>query len=158
MSRKRARPVAVRRSKRRNAVRQPSNTRLAMLVIDQVAAPALTAVDLAKQTDRDWFRSHPHRSHRTRRALAGEMPGVGAEMYVVVRQLAPGFRSRRVFEPVVPFPSDEAPEHIAHAIYDLVEEYRGRPVPGHELFNRIRAYAIGANPEDPFCDKPLRRH
>jgi len=157
MSPKRARWTGARKSKQKKAVRRPGNIQLGMLVID-LAAPALTAVDFAKQVDRDWFRSHPHRSHRTRRAVAGEIPGGGAETYVVVRQLAPGFRSRRAFEQVVPFPSDEAPEHIAHAIYDLVEEYRGRPVPGHEVFNRIRDYAIGANPEDPFGDKPLRWH
>jgi hypothetical protein len=70
MSPKRARWTAARKSKRRNAVRRPGNIQLGMLVVD-LAAPALTAVDFAKQVDRDWFRSHPQRSHRLRRAIPG---------------------------------------------------------------------------------------
>jgi hypothetical protein len=158
MSCNRGRRTVVRRSNRRNAVLRPSNTRLAMLVIDQVAAPALTAVDLAKQVDRDWFRSHPQRSHRLRRAIPGEIPGGSAETWVVVRQLQPGARRRCSFDATVEFPSDEAPEHIAHAMYDLIAEAPGRPLLLNELFQRSRAYEVAPDPEDPSRDKPLRRH
>ena len=154
---KRARWTAARRSKRRNAVRPPSNTRLGMLVID-LAAPALTAVDFAKQVDRDWFRSHPQRSHRLRRAIPGEIPGGSAETWVVVRQLQPGVRKRCSFDAAVEFPSEEAPEHIAHAMYDLIAEAPGKPLLSHELFQRSDAYKVAPDPEDPSGDKPLRRH
>ena len=157
MSPKRARWTAARRSKRRNTVRPPSNTRLGMLVID-LAAPALTAVDFAKQVDRDWFRSHPQRSHRLRRAIPGEIPGGSAETWVVVRQLQPGVRKRCSFDAAVEFPSDEAPEHIAHAMYDLIAEAPGRPILHHELMQRSRAYEVAPDPEDPSRDKPLRCH
>jgi hypothetical protein len=158
MSRKKARRTAVRPFKPKNAVRRSGETRLGMLVIQQIPGPGSTPSDLAKQLDRDWFRSHPYRSHRIRPAVTGEIPGGGADTHVVVRQLAPGLRSRRAFDPVAPFPSGEAPEHVAHAIYDLVTEYQGRPVPGYELFNRIRAYAAGAIPEDPSNKNLMRRH
>ena len=36
--------------------------------------------------------------------MAGEIPGVKAETYIVVRQLAPGVRMRGFFTPVRPFP------------------------------------------------------
>jgi len=103
-----------------------------MLVID-LAAPASTAVDFAKQVDRDWFRSHPQRSHSLRRAIPGEIPGGSAETWVVVRQLQPGSRKRCPFVALVAFPSDEAPE-------------------------RSRAYEVAPDPEDPSRDKPLRCH
>jgi hypothetical protein len=158
MSRKRARRTAVRRPKRKNAVRRPGKAKLAMFVIDRVAPRASTPGNLAKRLDRDWFRLHPHRSHRLRHAIAGEFPGAPLERYVVVRQVQPGARLRQPFNMTAPLPHDEAPEHIAHAIYDLLQEYRGRIIPDRELFRRITAYAVGADPEDFSNDKPLRRH
>lgn len=43
--------------------------------------------------DRDWFRSHPKRSYRLRKAYPGE-PAVGDAPWVVVKQIEPGTRSR----------------------------------------------------------------
>jgi hypothetical protein len=82
------------------------------------------AVTTAAKLDKAWFESHPNRSHRIRHPVNGEMPGMTTEGYVVVRQINPGFRSRQAFTTPVPLPEDEAPEHIAHAIYDLVDEHR----------------------------------
>jgi hypothetical protein len=63
MSRKGARRTAVRPSKLKSAVRRPVDPRLGMLVINLVPGPA-TPSGLAKTLDKEWFRSHPHRSHR----------------------------------------------------------------------------------------------
>jgi hypothetical protein len=97
MSRKKARRFAVRRSKPKNAVRRPLNTQLGMLVIELGQPPAGTPADLAKTLDREWFRSHPLRSHRLRRPIAGEFTDGSAENWVVVRQLQPGVRLRLPF-------------------------------------------------------------
>jgi hypothetical protein len=70
---------------------------------------------LAKKLDDDWFRSHPHRSHRIRRAIPGESPSATMQTYIVVRQYRPGVRQRVTFNPFTPFPGSDAPEHIAHA-------------------------------------------
>jgi hypothetical protein len=104
------------------------------------------AVTTATKMDKAWFKSHPNRSHRIRRAVAGEVPGTTAtESYVAVRQVVPGFRYRRFFDTTVPLPEDEAPEHIAHAIYDLVDKHRGGTVPPHEIAQRIHSYGLGAD-------------
>jgi hypothetical protein len=99
----------------------------------------------AAELDKNWFRTHLHRSHRIRRALAGEVPAGKSQMYVVVRQLQPGVRCRLYFDTPTALPEDEAPEHIAHAIFDLAQKYHGaRSIPGHELSQCIQAYAAGA--------------
>jgi hypothetical protein len=157
MSRKRARRTAVRPSEVKRAVRPPRNPRRAMLT-DQIAAPASTPTDLAQMLDREWFRSHPYRSHRLRRAILGEVPGVTAQSYVVVRQVMPGIRMRCYFKTIGPLPSDEAPEHIAHAMYDLIMTFPGSVLPLQEVFQRSRAYEIAADPEDPSHDMPRYRH
>jgi hypothetical protein len=158
MSRKRTRRIAVRRSRPKNTVRRPGDSQLVALIIDQVRAPAVTPTDLAKNLDIDWFRSHPNRSHRIRPGISGESPGIPPERYVVVRQVQPGVRLRQSFDVALPLPSEEAPEHIAHAIFDLFQEYRGRIVPDHELLRRTRADAVGADPEDISHHKPRYRH
>ena len=157
MSRKGARRTGVRPSKVKNAVRRPVDPRLGMLVIDLVPGPA-TPTGLAKMLDKEWFRSHPHRSHRIRRAVAGEMPGANAETYIVVRQLAPGVRMRSFFTPLGPYPEGEAPEHIAHAMFDLNGSAPGRVLSHQELFQASRAYEIAPDPADPSHDKPRYRH
>lgn len=157
MSRKQTRRTAVRPSKLKTAVRRPVDPRLRMLVIDLVPGPA-TPSGLAKTLDKEWFRSHPHRSHRIRRAVAGEIPGANAETYIVVRQLAPGVRKRGFFTPVGPFPEGEAPEHIAHAMFDLIGSAPGRMLSHQELFQASRAYEIDPDPADPSHDKPRYRH
>jgi hypothetical protein len=114
------------------------------------------AQSLAVSLDKDWFQSHPHRSHRIRRAIAGESPGVPPGCYVAVRQVQPGFRLRLHFAAAAPLPQDEAPEHIAHALYDLLQEHK--VVPCHELSQRIRAYALGGDTEPTSNGKPPARH
>ena len=158
MSRKRARRTAVRPSKLKSAVKRTADPGLRMLVIDLVPGPAATPSDLAKLLDKEWFRSHPHRSHRIRRAVAGEIPGANAETYIVVRQLAPGVRRRGFFTPIGPSPEGEAPEHIAHALFDLILSAPGRLLSYQELFQASRAYEIAPDPADPSHDKPRCRH
>jgi hypothetical protein len=76
----------------------------------------------------------------------------------VVRQLAPGVGMRGFFTALGPFPEGEAPEHIALAMFDLIESAPGR-VPSHqELFQGSRAYEIAPDPADPSHDKPHYRH
>src|SRR5271165_1268093 len=54
---------------------------------------------LAKNLDMEWFRSHPQRSHRLRRAIVGEAPTkVTPNTYIVVRQIRPGYNERVTFE------------------------------------------------------------
>jgi hypothetical protein len=155
MSRKRGRRIAARRSKPKNRLSRPGNRQLVALVIDHVPAAA-TPGDLAKNLDKEWFRSHPHRSHRLRRTIAGEFPDDAGD-WVLVRQLQPGVRLRLPFKALAQFPSGEAPEHVAHAMYDLVLETRDRPVFGHEIIHRSRMYELAGNREDPFQDvrRPL---
>jgi len=115
------------------------------------------AVYLAKTVDRDWFRSHPQRSHKLRRAIPGEIPGGSAETWVVIRHLQPRVRKRCSFDALVAFPSDEAPEQIAHANCDLIAEAPGRPFLLHELLQRSRTSEVAPDPEDASHVKPLRR-
>jgi hypothetical protein len=154
MSRKRARRIAARRSKPKNRLSRPGNRQLVALVIDQVPAAA-TPSDLAKRSDRDWFCSHLHRSHRLRRMIAGEFPDGD---WVLVRQLEPGVRLRLPFKALAQFPSGEAPEHVAHAMYDLFAEFRSIPVFMHEIIQRSRMYEIADDREDPSHDAPRRLH
>jgi hypothetical protein len=72
MSRKKARRIPVGRSKPKSAVKRPVNTQRVKLVLDSGNGPAGTPTDLATTLDREWFRSHPYRSHRIRRAVTGE--------------------------------------------------------------------------------------
>jgi hypothetical protein len=156
MSRKRARRIAARRSKPKNRLSRPGNRQLVALVIDQVPAAA-TPSDLAKRSDRDWFCSQPHRSHRLRRTIAGEFPDEAGD-WVLVRQLEPGVRLRLPFKALAQFPSGEAPEHVAHAMYDLIFETRDRPVFGHEIIYRSRMYELAGDQKDPSQDAPRLRH
>jgi len=158
MSRKGARRTAVRPSKVKHPVRRPVDPRFGMVIIDLGPSTATTPSGLAKILDKEWFRSHPHRSHRIRRAVSGEMPGAHAETYIVVRQLAPGVRMRTFFTPLGAFPEGEAPEHIAHAMFDLNRSAPGRVLSHQELFQASRAYEIAPDPADPSHDKPRYRH
>jgi hypothetical protein len=158
MSHKRVPRIALRSLKPKEAAGGPRNAQLLMLVIDQIAALGAVPGDLAKMLDKEWFRSHPHRSHRIRRAVAGEIPGANAETYIVVRQLAPGVRRRGFFTPIGPSPEGEAPEHIAHALFDLILSAPGRLLSYQELFQASRAYEIAPDPADPSRDKPRYRH
>jgi len=132
------------------------DTQLAVPVTEQIAAPTPTPGDLAQDLDGDWFRSHPYRSHRIRRAIPGEVPGATTPQYAIVRQILPGLRIRQYFDTAVPLPEDEAAEHIVHALYDLLWKYRGRGglIPDHEVFECVRAYATGSDADHPCHGKP----
>lgn len=157
MTRKRTRRTAARAFEQRDAIGRLGKGRLAMLVYYQTSAPP-SPVDLARHLDREWFRSHSHRSHRLRRAVTGEFPEGSTDTWVVVRQLEPGVRQRLPFNALVQLPSGEAPEHVAHAMYDLIAEARGRTVFGYEIIHRSRMYEIAGDREDPSQDTALRRH
>jgi hypothetical protein len=142
-----------------NMKSRQDDTQLAMLVSEQAATPTPmpTPGDLAQDLDRDWFRSHPYRSHRIRRAILGEVPGATTPQYAIVRQILPGLRIRQYFDTAVPLlPEDEAPEHIAHALYDLLWKCRGRGglIPDHEVVECMRAYATGSDADHPCHRKP----
>lgn len=49
--------------------------------------------DRASESDRIWFEAHPHLPYRLRPALEYEL-GLPHGKYVLVRQVAPGFRVR----------------------------------------------------------------
>jgi hypothetical protein len=113
----------------------------------------------AAELDKHWFRTHPYRSHRVRRVIHGEVPAERPQTYAVVRQLKPGVRYRLYFDAPAALPDSEAPEHVAHAIFDLTQKYYGgRSIPGYELSERIRAYAAGANTSDSSSDEPHGGH
>ena len=78
--------------------------------------------------------------------------------YVAVRQVTPGLRFWGAFDTPVPLPEGEALEHIAHAIYDVVEDYQGRPIPPQAIAERIAAYTLGGGVEGPSHDKPPLVH
>jgi hypothetical protein len=65
---------------------------------------------------------------------------------------------RGSFTPVGPLPEGEAPEHIAHAIFDLILKSPGSLVSYQELLQASRAYETAPDPEDPSHDKPHYRH
>jgi hypothetical protein len=169
-----ARRIARKSKARESAKRSPNGTYFVvdtiqpaggpMSLVSYSIGPGETLVDgnaatAAAKLDKAWFESHPNRSHRIRLAVAGEVPGMTArEPYAVVRQVAPGLRYRRFFDTTVPLPEDEAPEHIAHAIYDLVEEHPDGTVPTHEIAQRIGTYGLGVDSGDPTHDKPPTVH
>jgi hypothetical protein len=158
MSRKRPRSTIIKPSKQKTAMKGARNARLGISVFAQKPAHGLAPSDIATMLDKEWFRSHPYRSHRLRRAIPGEIPGASAETYIVVRQLAPGLRARGSFKPTGPLPSDEAPEHIAHAVFDLIMKFPGRLLPVQEWQQLSRAYEVAADPGEPSHDKPRYRH
>jgi hypothetical protein len=153
-----SRRTARRPSKRKNAASRPVDHDFGVLSNELAPRPAGTPAELAKKLDEEWFRSHPYRSHRIRRAVAGEMPGVGADSYTVVRQVAPGLRMRGFFVPVGSVPEGEAPEHIAHALFDLILTSPRRLLSFQELFQVSRGYEIAPDPGDSSGDQPRYRH
>lgn len=88
---------------------------------------------LWKADDRRWFERNPNRSHRIRRAYAGEMETLGFDptaaeklpegsaRFAVVRQIQPGARMRRFASlEAARFPIDDEP--AAHALFDTLAE------------------------------------
>jgi hypothetical protein len=103
----------------------------------------------AKTLDKEWFRSHPRRSHRLRRAIAGELgQSATSDTYVIVRQLKPGVRERISFTALQPLPEGDAPEHIAHAFFDLLRESPDGVIRWDKLAARMHAYESGGRAED----------
>jgi hypothetical protein len=97
------------------------------------------------EDDRAWFEEHPARSHRLRRAHAGEWPKeAGNTEYTVVKQVEPGGRLRRPLALTGPLPQEgEVPEAAAWAIFDLIEEATatgGRTVSVEAIIARWRRY------------------
>ena len=104
----------------------------------------LDATDAASEADREWFKAHADRTHRLRPARAYEMPGLTAKqakgLWIVVRQIQPGFRVRMDFRPTA-IPLDN--EAIAHAIFDLLVEQGGQAIPIETVATRAIALATG---------------
>ena len=117
------------------------------------------ALSLGKTLDSEWFRAHPRRSHRLRRAIVGEAPQkVGPNTYIVVRQMMPGYYVRSFFDALVPLPEGDAPEHIAHAFFDLLQEFPGGALHWGELAARMRAYETGWSTEETRGGRPRTVH
>jgi hypothetical protein len=115
------------------------------------------ALYLAKALDSEWFRLHPYRTHRVRRAIEGEETNVTPNTYVIIRQLRPGLRERISFEALVSLPEGDAPEHVAHALYDVFKNSAGRVIRSDEWAARIHAYESGGAAEDG-SEKPPTVH
>jgi hypothetical protein len=91
-----------------------------------------------KEADAAWFEEHPDRFHRARAPFPGELDQwkIGDfESVILVRQIKPGFRSRRPIAKLT-IPDDE---NFIHALFDLVIEGRGFVDP-NELAARINIY------------------
>src|SRR4051794_6224106 len=58
------------------------------------------AIERTSELDRAWFRLHPERAHRVRRATALERQNdrpLGCSFFIVVKQVVPGLRMRAGF-------------------------------------------------------------
>src|SRR3954447_10736325 len=58
------------------------------------------AIERTSELDRAWFRLHPERAHRVRRATAPERQNEkppGCSLFIVVKQVVPGLRMRAGF-------------------------------------------------------------
>ncbi|MCH8467500.1 MAG: hypothetical protein LAT78_13150 [Roseinatronobacter sp.] len=75
--------------------------------------------------DAAWFQNNPSRAHRVRPVYPDEFPPEFYEDagFAVVRQIKAGVRSRIPIGPMAQFRN--APEHIAHAIFDLACNAQG---------------------------------
>jgi len=116
------------------------------LVADFLAS-AGPGIARAREIDAAWFQAHPTRSHRLRRAIIGEMPGIDVEAvlgdtWVAVRQIKPGVRVKMPFTP----PTQDVPpesEALAHAIFDMCAKHAGRYAPQGELTRHVHALSHG---------------
>jgi hypothetical protein len=87
-----------------------------------------------------WFAAHPGRSHRLRRAFAGEWPG--DEKHSVIRQTALGERLQLPIFIADELMQRELPKAAAWALFDLTREAQengGHPVPAAEVLARLVA-------------------
>src|SRR3954462_4140748 len=58
------------------------------------------AIERTSELDRAWFRLHPERAHRVRRATAPERQNnrlPGCSLFIVAKQIVPGLRMRAGF-------------------------------------------------------------
>jgi hypothetical protein len=53
------------------------------------------AVELASESDRQWFEDHPGANSRIRLSIAGELPAGCNSVFIHVEQIEPGLRIRR---------------------------------------------------------------
>ena len=103
----------------------------------------------ASAADAAWFAAHPQRSHRIRPAMARELPGLDddvADVWICIRQAAPGLRFRSVFTDYgTPLDS----EAFGHAMFDTLAECArkgsvwGTRISGRVIFERAMAMASG---------------
>lgn len=89
--------------------------------------------------DAAWFNANPSRAHRVRRVFLHEFPEELHEQsdFVVVRQVKPGLRTRLPITPIEQF--QDAPEHVAHAIFDLVASAPGGALISVQRINKRAA-------------------
>ena len=112
----------------------------------------------AQSLDGEWFRSHPHRLHRIRNAIVGEFPNVTPNTYVVVRQVKPGYHERVPVDALEPVPDGEAPEYVAHALFDHIAESPDGVIRQDELAARMHAYQMGTEAEGSSVERPQTVH
>ena len=98
--------------------------------------------------DRAWFAAHPDRSHRIREVLPGEFPDLGTPpsalpVYVVVRQVQPGFRVRWPVGWTTRL--DDPPEAWCHALYDLCDRHETGVITSAEVNALASAYATSGS-------------
>jgi hypothetical protein len=103
-------------------------------------------------SDRNWFRSHRKRSYRLRRPFPDELflvgedfrPPPGWEVWIVVRQLAPGMRVR---DSVCLHPdfAQDAKKHepLIKAVHNFLV-IKGEPASGAEVIELAEKYGWGA--------------
>jgi hypothetical protein len=105
----------------------------------------LEAAELARARDDARFAPWPALLHRLRPAVPWELPGLSPEIalraWMAIRRIEPGPRVKKVFTPPSPPPDNEA---IAHALFDLLEEFErtGASELSIELIN-ARAALLG---------------
>jgi hypothetical protein len=78
-----------------------------------------------KKDDARWFRRHPHRSHRVRRAFPSEFDLTtppGHQLIVFVRQIAPGLRQRQNYFLNRDVSEILDSEYVIHAFFDFISE------------------------------------
>ena len=100
--------------------------------------------------DRRWFKRHPHRTHRLRRAAPDE--DVAGRTWVIVRQLEPGKLSRIAtffsddFQEIITSieTNDDVWDGLARALFDTISDAldRGSEVFPQDLVARINLLAM----------------
>jgi hypothetical protein len=103
------------------------------------------------ELDRIWFEQNPTRSHRLRPRFLGEplalatppdfVPPPGWQLWVVVRQLMPGLRTRYPVHVDPEIALDvQRNEYLTHAMLDLMQEKAGQQLSPREIGLRAKEY------------------